>query len=338
MPRLSVIMAVYNQQNFLKESIESILNQTFVDFEFIIVDDGSIDSSADMIISYSDSRIKYIKNDVNKGLIFSLNRAIALVSSTADFIARMDSDDISLPTRFEKQVDFFDSNPDIDILGSAIRLFGNEISNQDIYFPINNNEIVPSFYFMNPMAHPAIMLRTKTILSKYNYSSDYYKFEDYALWASIIGKAKFCNLNEVLLQYRRHLSNVTSSYTLNLEATLNMLLKILETVTENCGITFSKTELKNICTIGNTDIYKELPYIKVGDLISLFNNIISQQSIPDFNINVLKKQVGRNIVAYLLKQKRIVDLYRLIMHSKEKEHYISILISLIRKDKYILYI
>jgi len=337
MPKLSVIMAVYNQEDFLKESIESILTQTFEDFEFIIVDDGSVDSSANIIKSYLDPRIRYIKNDVNKGLIFSLNRAVGMVSSTADFIARMDSDDISLPFRFEKQVDFLDNNPNIDILGSAIRFFGNEIPIQDIYFPLNNNEIVPSFYFMNPIAHPTIMLRTKTILNEYKYSLDYYKFEDYALWANMIGRAKFFNLNEVLLKYRRHFGNVTSSYKSNPEATQNILLKILETVTVNCGIAFSKTEIMNICIIANTFIYNELPYIKIEDLISLVNNIFSQHSIPDFNINVLKKQVGRNAFAYLLKQKRTVDLWKLIIHSKEKRQYIAVVMSLIKKDKSILF-
>src|SRR5574344_639787 len=112
MPKISVVMPVYNtDETFLRESIESILNQSFKDFEFIIINDGSTNNAEDVILSYKDERIRYYKNDINLKLIKTLNRGLLLAEG--EYIARMDSDDISLPTRFQTQVEFLGKNPNI---------------------------------------------------------------------------------------------------------------------------------------------------------------------------------------------------------------------------------
>jgi glycosyltransferase involved in cell wall biosynthesis len=115
-PKISVVMPVYNGKEYLALAVESILRQTFADFEFIIINDGSTDNSADIAASYEDPRIKLLHNDKNLGLIPSFNRG--LENSRGEYIARMDADDIAFPDRFKKQVAFLDDHPDIALCGS----------------------------------------------------------------------------------------------------------------------------------------------------------------------------------------------------------------------------
>ena len=123
-PRISVLMTAYNSQQYVAQAMESILNQTFSDFEFIIINDGSTDDTARIIRQYAtrDSRIKFIDNKVNKGLISVLNQGLELCKG--EYIARMDSDDISIPTRFALQLEYMDAHPDVGVLGGAISRFG----------------------------------------------------------------------------------------------------------------------------------------------------------------------------------------------------------------------
>lgn len=118
-PLISVLMPAYNAEKYIKEAIESILNQTFSNFEFIIIDDGSIDATEEIIKSFKDSRIVYIKNEKNLGLIKTLNKGISI--ARGEFIARMDSDDISMPQRFELQLDVFKKYKGVDIVNVALK-------------------------------------------------------------------------------------------------------------------------------------------------------------------------------------------------------------------------
>ena len=130
MPKVSVLMPVYNtKEEYLREAIESILNQTFTDFEFIIINDGSTNNAEEVIKSYKDSRIKYYRQE-NHGLIYTLNYGLSLCNG--EYIARMDSDDISLPFRFEKQIEVLDKNPNIGIVGGLIKIFQDMDKNHNI--------------------------------------------------------------------------------------------------------------------------------------------------------------------------------------------------------------
>lgn len=200
-PRISVIMAVYNGEKYLKESIDSILCQTFNNFEFIIINDNSTDKTEKIIESYNDPRILLKKNDINLGLSASLNIGIKLAKG--EFIARMDADDISLPQRFEKQLNFLDNNPEIALCGTNIIKFNNNKKIQE-KFPTNPEEIKCGLLLSNPFAHPSVMIR-KSIFDKYNLSYPQYKnAQDFALWAEIAKYEKMSNLDEFLLLYRLH--------------------------------------------------------------------------------------------------------------------------------------
>ena len=200
-PVVSVVMSVYNSEQYLPEAIESILKQTFRDFEFLIIDDFSPDSSLKIIIDYSnkDNRIKYFYNKENLGLTKNLNKLINI--SHGKFIARMDADDISTPDRFEKQLEFLRKNPGIMVLGSYVQ----EINSQYIInFPLNNEAAKKCIVKSSPLGHPTVMMRKEIFDKDLLYPEKYRTNQDLALWFEVLNKGyKIANLPEVLLYYRR---------------------------------------------------------------------------------------------------------------------------------------
>lgn len=202
-PLISVVMSVYNGEKYLAEAIESILNQTYTNFEFIIVNDGSSDKSIDIIKEYmtKDNRIVLIDREENKGLAYSLNEGISIAKG--EYIARMDADDISLPTRFEKQIEYMEKN-ELDVCGSYIKLFGDNRKEQVIKYPITNEDIRFSLLFFSCLAHPTVVFK-KEVFDKVKYNVDYKVAQDYQLWCDIANaNFKIGNIPEVLLNYREH--------------------------------------------------------------------------------------------------------------------------------------
>lgn len=204
-PKISVFMPAYNSAEFIAEAIESILNQTFKDFEFIIINDGSGDSTWDIIQKYArqDNRIRAYSRCQNKGIVYTANEGFAL--SKGEYIARMDSDDISLPERLEKQVKYLDSHPDIGLLGAWTQYFPG--------FPISKRpEHIDLFYLLKdcPVDQPVAMIR-KSVIDKYNlrYDEDYLACEDQELWFRLIKVSKIANLQELLLMHRWHGGNIS---------------------------------------------------------------------------------------------------------------------------------
>ena len=205
-PRVTVLMSVYNGAAFLNEAVESILSQTFSDFEFLIIDDGSIDSSVEIIRSYHDPRIRLVKNTANIGMAASLNRGLALANG--EYVARMDQDDISLPQRLACQVDFLDSRQEVGAIGSAIEVFGDK--NEVIRFPTDPDRIKCELFFMNVIAHPTVMMRRIMFISHgLQYNPVFEKTEDYELWNRSISYFPLTNIEKTLLRYRRHHEQVS---------------------------------------------------------------------------------------------------------------------------------
>ena len=136
---ISVVLPAYNVQDTIGESIDSILSQTFTDFELIIINDGSQDNTEEVIHAYSDKRIRYYRNEKNEGLIYTLNRGLDLAQGK--YIARMDADDVSLPTRFEKQVKVMEESPNIVVCGTQIILFGVDTAKRSLCFCQKNRKI-----------------------------------------------------------------------------------------------------------------------------------------------------------------------------------------------------
>jgi len=203
-PLISVIMPVYNSEKYLAKAIESILNQTYRNFEFLIINDGSNDSSVEIIKRYAkkDERIILINRKENKGIVYSLIEGIN--QARGEFVARMDADDISLPNRFEVQIEYMIKN-NLDVCGSFIQFLRKGIKERIIAFPIKHNEIKYTLLFVNAFSHPTVVFR-KEVFQKVNYRTDYESAEDYKLWCDILSNTDFKvgNVPEVLLYYRKY--------------------------------------------------------------------------------------------------------------------------------------
>jgi glycosyltransferase involved in cell wall biosynthesis len=202
--KISVVFAVYNSETYLKDAINSILSQTFEDFEFIIINDGSTDSSKEIILSYTDSRIVYVENEINRGLIYSLNRGLS--QSRGKYIARMDADDIAFPQRLQVQYDFMESHPDIGICGTNIENFFDETDKTFVTrFPEDDQTIRAYSFFQAVFCHPTVVMRRSVIEeNKIEYPKAFFRTEDYALWVELLQYTKAHNIQSVLLHYRKH--------------------------------------------------------------------------------------------------------------------------------------
>lgn len=210
---LSVIMPVYNGEQYLKEAIESVLNQTYRDFELIIINDGSTDRSADIIEHYAskDSRIVYV-NQENRGLAKTLN--VGLILANGRYIARMDADDICLPNRFEEQIKYLQLHPAVKLLGTAVELIDKDGGKVCVDVPYTGSEFLKSFMFKvgNPFKHPTIIACTETVKECGGFNELIGKyFEDYFLWSKIAQKHKVDILPKVLLKYRITPGSIMSS-------------------------------------------------------------------------------------------------------------------------------
>lgn len=206
MPRVSVIMPCYNPQiEYLREAVNSILGQTFSDFELLIIDDGSNTPQAEQFLTtYSDPRVKFIKRN-HEGIAGTLNYGIEIAKG--EFIARMDSDDIALPKRLEKQVAFLDANPDISVCGTKCHIFP-----LDFKFWYPKNPKLFDLLCQNQLVHPTVMFRRADFI-KYDlfYDPEYNDAEDYELWTRVARVLKIANLDEILLKYRTHVHSISST-------------------------------------------------------------------------------------------------------------------------------
>ena len=214
MPKVTVLMPVYNGEKYLREAIDSILSQTFTDFELLIIDDGSSDKSFKIINSYQDLRIKIIQNPKNVGISASLNDGLSLAKGK--YIARMDCDDISLSNRLQKQIDFLDEHPEVVVVGCYMEMIdfeGNKL-NQQYEYPLSHEDIVNSMLILNPMGHPSVMFRHIEVVQIGGYRSikewNGVSTEDYDLWLRVAARNyELANLSEFLMHYRNHPKSLT---------------------------------------------------------------------------------------------------------------------------------
>lgn len=241
-PKISVILSVYNGERYLKQSIESILEQTFADFEFIIMDDGSSDGSFRIIRGYDDDRIKVIRNEVRNGLTKSLNKA--LKKARGKYVARQDADDISLPSRFEEQIEFFERHPETALLGTSIFIMDEKgrILEEKKACPRPSRNLLKR----NEIFHGSVMFKKAVIDNLGGYNELFKHSQDYELWLRIAKYHDIRNLQIPLYALRLHKSSIGFNKTKE-QFLFEMLarkvatheLKVdtyLENLIERCGI------------------------------------------------------------------------------------------------------
>lgn len=210
-PKISVVMSMYNAEKYLRPALESILSQTFKDFEFIIIDDGSFDRSSEIVMSYTDPRIRLVQQ-VNHKLVYSLNKAVHM--ARGEYIARMDADDISMPTRLEDELALFELKPRLGLVGSFFAYIEEATSKPTsdvIAYPTKHTDVRRALYVNNPFAHGSVMYRRRAFLEAGNYTDAYGPTEDYELWRRIAEKNWELELiPKVLYLYRLNSSGISS--------------------------------------------------------------------------------------------------------------------------------
>lgn len=201
-PFVTVLMPVYNGEKYLRQAIDSILAQSYGDFEFLIINDGSIDQSIEIVASYNDPRIRLVNNEENLGLIATLNKGLDLAKGK--YLARMDCDDISLPERLAEQVKFMEQNETISVCGTWVEMFKDNImKSQILKLPIHPDELRFHVMFKCALIHPSVIIRLEDFRKhKFYYNDEYAYAEDFELWNRSSNLLSLANIPKVLLRYR----------------------------------------------------------------------------------------------------------------------------------------
>ena len=259
-PFITVLLPVYNCEKYIAEAIDSILQQTYTHFELLIIDDCSTDATLQICKSFQDERIVIIEKEKNSGYTNSLNYGIGIAKGK--YIARMDGDDISLPTRFEKQVAFLESNEDVILCGTAFSIMG---SNKSIAVPEFHENIKGKLLFGNCIGHPTVMLRKSTLINNsILYDIEMEPAEDYDMWSRLIDLGILYNIQEPLLLYRVHNNQVSSiRNAIQKQKTTAIKIKLLQKIniifTEDELNAYKKIiELTHDVTIDNFKSYAQL--------------------------------------------------------------------------------
>lgn len=319
-PLISVIMAVYNGEKYLDAAIRSIIHQTINNFEFIILDDGSIDSTPSIISKYvkSDNRIIFIRNKENLGLASSLNKAISI--SKGKYIARMDADDISLPTRLETQIKYLEKNPNVMVLGgSIIKIDENNYFIKHINMPTDRIIIRWNIMMGGPVVmHSTVMFR-KAFFKKYGLYKEIRTSQDRELWTRML-KDEFleiANVEKVILFYRVHKSNISNldnldyhlfsnnicKKSVNMVTNMEVPLEVINAYRHNVPHFLGEEEKFEVfnkwyCVLERFSEYFQLEPNEIKKIVDILRlRIISHYSLNPFNkcsINPLK--IFRNVI------------------------------------------
>jgi glycosyltransferase involved in cell wall biosynthesis len=228
MPKISVIMPVYNGEKYLEESISSVLSQTCNDFEFIIIDDGSADNTLKIVESFSDERIKLVKLE-HSGIVKALNKGLEIAKG--EYIIRTDADDVSLPERFEELFNYIFNTKDVVLCGSWADLINEkgEHVGEMKYPPVENNDIKTRMFLSCPFIHPSVIFSREKALKIGGYRN-YKHVEDYEFWTRLLKEGKGHNLPKKLLKYRIHPHQVTKINSLLKRRLIGIFIRILALV------------------------------------------------------------------------------------------------------------
>lgn len=290
MPKVSVLMPVYNAEPYLAQAIDSIINQTFTDWELIIINDGSTDGSETVIQKYEDNRIYYLKNDTNLGLIKTLNKGIDLCAGK--YIARMDADDIALAERLSLQIDFLDKYPQYIMCGTNATVINNNGLNTGKIRNLCESSLLKiNLLFSVPFIHPSILIR-KDILENNRYDESYKHVEDYELWCRIAKCGNISNINKDLMLYRWHDTNVS---VLNNETQVRLTNKIITAQLQQLGLEPSEEDL--YCHRITFQLYslgkkRNISLSGFDKISAWFSKLINQNK-------VYKKYDQRDFIAFL---------------------------------------
>ena len=293
-PKITVLMSVSNGAKFLAEAIDSILAQTFTNFEFIIIDDASTDDSLKIINSYKDTRIVLFQNTKNIGLTKSLN--IGIPKAKGKYIARMDADDISMPKRLEKQFDFMEEHPEFAFCGTRAKTI-NDVGKEINFFrpPIDSSKILALLLFKNCFFHSSLIIRTEKLLKVSGYNENYKYAQDYKLYLELFkNKCYGTNLKEQLLVYRVLNSNISHN---NRDKQDDLACRAISNALQDCyGINVNTQLIKKTRSaiiyrerLGQINTVEAIIYLR--SLYKQFQNQFNHNSVALKEMRTLVNQV-----------------------------------------------
>ncbi|WP_298302676.1 glycosyltransferase family A protein [Flavobacterium sp.] len=290
LPEISVVMPVYNAEKYLNEAIDSVLNQTYSNFELIILNDKSTDSSKAIIESYlaKDSRIVFINKETNVGPANLRNEGFDLARGT--YIALLDADDIAKPTRFEKQIAVLKNNSEIGICGTWFTTFGDKEKSKVIQHPEMHNQIKVNFLIDCTIGNSTAFFR-KEILGDIRYDKEYVPVEDYHLWSRLIVKTQFYIIQESLVDYRIHDSNISQTKIDNVKRS-NRRIKI--GLLKQFGIEENNPKINIFIHLIEGQKCLDFKEIKLAS--ECYNHLINQNNIlGNFDTVLLEKMLQKSI-------------------------------------------
>lgn len=308
---VSVLMSVYNEpEDVLRQSIESILKQTFSDFEFVIIGDNpDNDRINDIVTNYEkrDKRISFLINSENIGLTKSLNRGLKLCHGK--YIARMDADDIAVSTRLQKQLDYLESHADVHILNTAIMKFFNADVNNNIIMtvPSDNESIIERLFISNLLFHPTVMFR-KSFIDEHHiiYNEKFRRSQDYAMWLEIASNGgKFSSLQEPLLYYRASENQISIKYRdqqkydadaillFYIKRTLHSFLGDIDSISPKTLIRLFAKEIHKDATPYNKELLYKL-LLSYDNIFTLFSLLLDSNIRQ---INISRKKICKIILS-----------------------------------------
>ncbi|WP_310556095.1 glycosyltransferase family 2 protein [Flavobacterium sp.] len=297
-PEISVIMPVFNASKYLKEAIESILNQNLNNFEFIILNDNSTDNSLEIIKEFQliDQRIILIDKKENCGPSKIRNEGIELAK--AEFIAFMDADDVAISTRFEKQIAVLKNNDNIGLCGSWFKLFGDNIEDQIIKHYEYHDELKVNFLLECYIGNPTVMLK-KSLLKDLRFKNEFRVMGDYELWSRLIQSTEFYNIQEVLVNYRWHQSNITITTNVNRKE-IHLLIRTNQL--SEFGINLNSPNLD--CYFLSLEYSERQTPEKIKTIIDCGKLLIKKNlELKIFNQFVLEKKINETICKLIVKAK-----------------------------------
>lgn len=323
---ISVIMSVFNGQKYLEESIKSVTSQSFVDFEFILVDDGSTDSSFDIIKKHADldKRIKIIKNQKNIGLTKSLNEA--LKQSSGEFVARIDADDICYSDRLKKQIEFMEENKNCHLVSTCCDIINEGSEKLYVHCPPSNETSLKwSMIFRNPIRHSTVMWRNS---EKFTYDEDYTYAQDYDLWRRVQDYG-IQTIPDTLAAVRTHREAVTHINILEQDRAVIKIVK--QQIEKYLGKEISNDDAKNMRYIYihkhhlQTQEMELIEIEKFKKYISMYLDLVCQFSLKE-NIDelALEADVASDLLSLMAFYRQrnkwletiLIEMHKFLMHSK----------------------
>jgi len=311
---VTVLMPAYNVGKYLHESIVSILTQTYSDFIFLIINDGSTDQTEEIILSYKDPRIRYIKNEKNLGYIASLNKGIDMI--TSKYIVRMDADDIAVPHRLESQVQFMECRPDVAVCGSGKINFysGRPDSETSVFTITDEKQLLLSSIFNTSIPHPSAILRNKILQDNgLRYDEAYYYAEDKAMWLDMAQYGYLANIEEPLIKYRIHLNQVSIKH--NEIQRVNSITKS-KLVLARYGILLKDEELRPLRLICYPQVCERISDLyAVEFLIDKLKNSLSQ--LEEFNADFVSSFLSDRFYTLIIRSTSLgIPLIKFVQQSK----------------------